>query len=169
MAGLNFPDIHSWHNKYSAVVLGGTFDRLHDGHRALLRAAAEAAREKVVVGVSAGPMLEKKELADMIEPLELRRKAVEDYVKSLKPQLAVHTEPLYDAYGPSIVDPALEAIVVSKETEAGGAAVNRKRAERNLSQLEVVVIDLVEEMGSLEKVSSTMLRRREAERRTAQA
>ena len=33
------------------VVLGGTFDILHDGHRALLGAAFERSPEAVVIGV----------------------------------------------------------------------------------------------------------------------
>jgi cytidyltransferase-like protein len=50
------------HNLFSAVVLGGTFDRLHAGHHLLLKAAAELAQERMVVGISTGPMLVNKEV-----------------------------------------------------------------------------------------------------------
>lgn len=143
-------------NQYNSVVLGGTFDHLHNGHRSLLKAAADLAKGRVVIGLTTGPMLESKELAHLIEPFETRKKAVEDYLKSVKPELEVQIQPIVDLYGPSIVDEELEAIVVSKETFSGGLAVNRKRAERGLTQLKVEVIELVE--GGGEKLSSTLVR-----------
>ncbi|KAL1066550.1 hypothetical protein V6Z11_D12G069800 [Gossypium hirsutum] len=79
-------------NSYGAVVLGGTFDRLHDGHRLFLKSAAEIARDRIVVGVCDGPMLSKKQ--------------------SIKPKLVVQVEPITDPYGPSIIDEHLEAILV---------------------------------------------------------
>jgi phosphopantetheine adenylyltransferase / dephospho-CoA kinase len=39
-------------NKFNSVVLGGTFDRLHVGHKILLSEAALRAQKKLVVGVT---------------------------------------------------------------------------------------------------------------------
>ncbi|XP_042481033.1 phosphopantetheine adenylyltransferase 1-like isoform X2 [Macadamia integrifolia] len=129
---------------YGSVVLGGTFDRLHDGHRLLLKAAAEFARDRVVVGVCDGPMLADKE--------------------SIKPGLNVKTEAIVEPYGLSIVDDNLDAIIVSKETWAGGISVNKRRAEKGLPQLKIEVVDLLPEENSGEKLSSTALRRLDAEK-----
>ncbi|GJT49794.1 phosphopantetheine adenylyltransferase [Tanacetum coccineum] len=129
-------------NTYGAVVLGGTFDRLHDGHRLFLKVAAELARDRVVVGILDGPMLSRKQ--------------------SVKPNLVVQVEHITDPFGPSIVDKNLDAIVVSQETLPGGLLVNQKRAEKGLSQLKVIVVNLVSEESSGDKLSSSTLRKREA-------
>lgn len=45
---------------FRTVCLGGTFDRLHNGHKVLLSEAALRTTEKLIVGVTDGPMLKSK-------------------------------------------------------------------------------------------------------------
>ncbi|KAL2906552.1 Phosphopantetheine adenylyltransferase [Bienertia sinuspersici] len=155
-------------NSYSSVVLGGTFDRLHDGHRLFLKAAADLARERVVVGVCDGPMLAKKQYSELIEHIDKRMQNVQHYIKSIKPDLIVQVEPIVDPYGPSIVDENLEAIVVRYAKLRRHIPVDcqstEKRDEKGLSQLKIEVVDLLSEATSGDKLSSTSLRKLEAEK-----
>lgn len=126
------------------VVLGGTFDRLHSGHRMLLTYAAAAAAVEVVVGVCDDEMLQKKEDKARIQPLQERAAGVETFLRGIKPGLGVRVVPISDPFGPSIVERDIDAIAVSSETLAGAVAVNRKRVERDLPPLKILVTNRFE-------------------------
>lgn len=87
--------------------------------------------------------------------------AVSEFVHDIS-DVRVLPEPIVDPFGPSIVQEDLEAIVVSQETVKGGEAVNKKRAERNMTQLETIVVDLLEAEDKIlaeTKISSSSRRR----------
>ena len=149
------------------VCVGGTFDYMHVGHKLLLSLSALAATERLVCGVSDAPLLKKKVLRELMQPVGLRMALVEDFLHAIKPTIAYELSALQDGYGPAIVDGALEAILVSAETLPGGHACNKKREPKGMAPLAVVAMPLVDE-GAAEsgapiaeenKVSSTHKRR----------
>ncbi|PIO57994.1 cytidyltransferase domain protein, partial [Teladorsagia circumcincta] len=94
--------------KYKKVVLGGTFDRLHNGHKVLLSKAALLARENIVCGVTHKKMIEKKSLWELIEPISVRARAVEEFVYDVADTVVCIAEAIEDPFGPSIRIPDLE-------------------------------------------------------------
>lgn len=74
-----------------------------------------------------------------------------------------------DAFGPTITDEGIDALVVSAETRAGGRAVNEERGKRGWRPLDVLEVEVLgfgsgEEEAKIEnKISSTEIRRRRME------
>jgi phosphopantetheine adenylyltransferase len=145
---------------FENVVLGGTFDRIHAGHKLLLAMSALCAKNRLLIGVSRGPLLDNKELKDLVHPIHLRIRRLFQTLYSMRPSVAYQIVPIEDPFGPSITDTNLQCIVVSKETERGGQSVNKRRVENGLNSIHVDVVDLVgpEDSDESHKVSSTGLR-----------
>ena len=70
---------------YNGVVIGGTFDRLHDGHKVLIQTALLLANKKLTVGVADGPLLDKKILKELVEPVHERIQNVIKIIEETKP------------------------------------------------------------------------------------
>ncbi|KAJ6658239.1 hypothetical protein lerEdw1_001506 [Lerista edwardsae] len=149
---------------YSDVVVGGTFDRLHNGHRILLSASCMLAENRLLVGVSDKDLLESKVLKELILPFEQRVAQLTEFLVDIKPSLRYDIVPLFDPFGPSITDADLKCIVVSEETLKGGMAVNRRRMENGLAELALHKISLAADSlharNEEEKISSSSLRHR---------
>ncbi|KAE9082829.1 hypothetical protein PF005_g16809 [Phytophthora fragariae] len=132
-----FENEHADLTPHDLVVLGGTFDHLHNGHKKLLSLAVSICARRILVGVTANSMLKKKSHAELVEPLERRKAAVRAYLTFLNPKLDVDIVTIEDPFGPAIVIPEPAAMVVSTETLAGAAKINSIREERGLSKLHV--------------------------------
>jgi len=152
-------------SKFKKVALGGTFDRLHDGHKVLLNKAAQIATEEVLVGITTPGMLKNKKYSELIESLEVRSNNTENYLKSVNPNIRITIAPLTDPSGPAVSRKDLDALVVSEETKIGGQIINEKRVELGFKPLELVLVDTVANQKGLNpqdpKLSSSSLREKE--------
>lgn len=124
---------------HKKVALGGTFDRIHNGHRKLLTYAASICQDCLVVGITSDAMLSAKANAAVIDNFDKRKDNVAQFLNAIKPSLNTELVQLSDPFGPAIVDPLIEAIVVSSETIQGAVKINSIRAEKGLLQLVIYV------------------------------
>jgi len=154
---------------YPVVVLGGTFDHLHAGHKILLSMAAWIASEKIIVGVTDDVLLTKKSNKEVLEDLQIRISKVTSFLSLFRPGLIYDVVPIDDVYGPTGWDPNIQALVVSKETLSGAASIASLRIEKGLPALQTFTIDVISptesnlghddvEMLKQTKMSSTFIR-----------
>eukprot|EP00180_Rhodochaete_pulchella_P003489 Plantae.Rhodophyta-Rhodochaete_pulchella.ctg6000.p1 GENE.Plantae.Rhodophyta-Rhodochaete_pulchella.ctg6000~~Plantae.Rhodophyta-Rhodochaete_pulchella.ctg6000.p1 ORF type:complete len:289 (+),score=29.56 Plantae.Rhodophyta-Rhodochaete_pulchella.ctg6000:922-1788(+) len=152
--------------RFSVTALGGTFDRLHAGHRLLLTAATLVTEKTLRVGLTGDSLLEGKAMGRMIETWKDRRRAVERFVKrATKNKVKPACVELKDPSGPAATEANIQGLVVSTETINGGRVVNEERVRNGLAPLHIVVVDLVTGSGATpgDKLSSTQLRMRDSQ------
>ncbi len=125
------------------AVLGGTFDRLHVGHQALLAAAFDAAR-RVGIGLTTDAYLtaHPKPWAGRIAPFARRRRELQRYLTSHYPTSRWWIVPLSDGWGGS-VEPGVDVLVASSETRVAARGVNRERRRRSLGAVRLRLVPVV--------------------------
>uniref|UniRef100_M4BIL4 Cytidyltransferase-like domain-containing protein n=1 Tax=Hyaloperonospora arabidopsidis (strain Emoy2) TaxID=559515 RepID=M4BIL4_HYAAE len=132
-----FENEHADLTPHDLVILGGTFDHLHNGHKKLLSLAVGLCANRMIVGVTADRMLRRKVHAELLEPLEKRKCAVRAYIAFLNPTIMADIVTINDPFGPAIVVPEAAAMVVSTETLSGAAKINSIRVGRGLPKLHI--------------------------------
>ena len=122
------------------VVLGGTFDPVHDGHRALFTRAFELGN--VTVGLTSDGLANQSRYRDRyVRPYEERlrdlRGELEGFAERYERTYEIRrlTEPT------GIADePPFDVLIVSPETKDGGERINEIRAGRGLDPLRIEVV-----------------------------
>src|SRR3990170_5117570 len=116
------------------VATGGTFDLLHDGHKALLGAAFALKPEVVIIGLTTDRFA--RETRAEVNPYDVRKQNLRRFLRS-KGWRAFRIEPIDDAYGPADDLPDLDALVVSAERASVADSLNRAREAKRLRPLRV--------------------------------
>ncbi|MCD5409830.1 MAG: phosphopantetheine adenylyltransferase [Methanocellales archaeon] len=119
------------------VAVGGTFEPLHDGHRAILKKAYELG--EVYIGLTSDAMADHRYRE--VLPYERRKKALEQYIHREFGSIP-NIQKLYDPHGPTIEE-HFDYIVISPDTYPVAMEINRIRERKGLRPIEIVKIDFV--------------------------
>jgi pantetheine-phosphate adenylyltransferase len=124
------------------VMVGGTFDPLHDGHKKLINRSFFLAGDEgtVIIGLTTDDFAGKK--CHSITPYETRRKDLVAYIRSSNFSADWIVEPLSDRFGSSL-DADFDALVVSEETFPVALDINRIRAERGKEKVDIHQVSCV--------------------------
>ncbi|MGP8011167.1 MAG: phosphopantetheine adenylyltransferase [Halobacteriota archaeon] len=138
----------------ASVAIGGTFDILHDGHKALLKNAYQLG--DVVIGLVSDEMAQRK--AHLSNTYDTRKKTLTTYIKAL-----TGTDPaivtLGDPFGPTL-KLKFDYIVVSPDTFRTAKEINTLRSQRGLPPIKIVCVDFVLAQDG-HPISSTRIHRGE--------
>jgi len=142
--------------KFKLVAVGGTFDIIHKGHLELLRTAFEVG-DNVVIGLSTDDFVRRMGKLHEVKPYSERLENLKKLLINMRVDFRATVTPIEDPYGPAASDPAIEAIVVSDETQHKAFEINRLREIRGLKALEIIKVPMVlAENGK--PISSTRIR-----------
>jgi pantetheine-phosphate adenylyltransferase len=124
------------------VMVGGTFDPLHAGHRKLLTRSFELAGPEgcVVIGLTTDEFAGRK--THPVRPYAERKRDLERFIRGRKFPAGFRIEPLADRYGPA-TEEEFDALVVSEETLPVGVEINRLRQERGRKKVDLHQISCV--------------------------
>ncbi|KAL9043934.1 MAG: hypothetical protein Q9214_002894 [Letrouitia sp. 1 TL-2023] len=154
----------------------------------------------LAIGITGDELLKKKQFREYLEDWHQRQATVEKFILSLlvlgsPSEISTTTQicpddhgkivynklpsgliikyvELFDAFGPTLTEESISALIVSGETRGGGKAINEKRTEKGWSSLEVFEVDILDVgeddgkgtsqggQGFEEKISSTEIRKR---------
>ncbi|KAL8900926.1 MAG: hypothetical protein Q9192_000808 [Flavoplaca navasiana] len=160
----------------------------------------------LIVGITGDKLLENKKFSEYLQNWQQRQAAVQSFLlaflvvneplqnlpstmkekqddtlghivkNNLPSGLVIEYVEIFDAFGPTITNESISALVLSGETRAGGEAVNSKRAEKQWASLDIFEVDVLDSAEAdtgksnyaaqdfQNKLSSTEIRRRLAKK-----
>ncbi len=148
--------------RFSTVLVGGTFDEFHKGHRALIMKAFDVG-QRVMIGLSSDQLARELQKKHEVALYETRLRELRNFLRKQGVLDRAKIVPLDTPYGVTLSTTIADALIVSRETELVGKIINEKRLASGLRPLELVVIDMVPAEDTI-PISSTRIRFREIDR-----
>ena len=139
--------------------MGGTFDILHSGHKALLQRALEVG-DIVLVGLTTDSRASRNRNKAQVNPYHVRLANLQNLLKSMKSLEKFQIVPLDNDWGPSVIDEDFEAIIVSDETKSTAQKINKIRSADGKSELEIVIVPMIRAQDG-DRISSSRIRNKE--------
>ena len=140
------------------VALGGTFDILHAGHKALLQEAIDTGG-KLLIGLTSDEMAGRTRKA--CSPFKTRRRNLEAYLRR-RGVKGFEIVMINDELGPAVHE-QLDVLVVSAEKQGNAKRVNNERVTRGLPPLDILAVPMVLADDCL-PISSTRIREKDVDR-----
>lgn len=127
-------------SEFSLVAMGGTFDIIHRGHITLLSNAFEIS-DKVIIGLTSDELAKRKGKT----PYNKYEKRLENLTETISkefPNSSFQISKLDNDFGPAVLEPEVEALVVSDETSNQGDVLNELRAQKNLPPVKIIKVPM---------------------------
>jgi pantetheine-phosphate adenylyltransferase len=139
------------------VATGGTFDKLHIGHLALLSKAFEVGNE-VIIGVSSDDFASRvKNKTKLSHGYQERVKNLRELIQREFSSVVYAIAKLDDEFGPTVTYGPVEALVASSETAHKVEEINSIRTANRMRPISIVVVEILKaEDGG--PISSTRIR-----------
>lgn len=126
-----------WRYMFRRGLLGGTFDRLHEGHARLINQALEHCAH-LEIWITSDDVAKTKD--ERCWDWSRRRSEIEMIIEP-DSRSRVSFDMLHDSFGPAIEHPSADAIICTNETLPGCEEINRIRVGNQMKPLEIIVIE----------------------------
>lgn len=125
-------------SKTKKIVIGGTFEYLHKGHRFFLEKAFSLG--EVFIGLTSDKMA-KKTKKRKVQIFEERKKELEDFIKN-NFKFSYEIGKIEDRFGPTLRE-NFDYIVISPETKKNAVLINKERQKINKKPIEIIEIEFI--------------------------
>lgn len=141
--------------EFDEIILGGTFDHLHEGHKAFLRFALERGHH-ILIGLTSDSYVAEHKGGNVLS-FAKRKEELEHYLSEIYMLNRVKIVSIDSRFDQTQVLSGNIALLVSSETYQSGLDINREREKQGFAPLPLLVMPLVvSETG--EKISSSKIR-----------